>query len=89
MIVCKLVRYSGRVQGVGFRYATLHLAKAFPVTGYVRNLGSGDVELVAEGEGADVQAFLDAVANRMAGYIDQQTVLEKPEQGFHDFRIRH
>lgn len=89
MIVCKLVRYSGRVQGVGFRYTTQRLAEAFPVTGYVRNLPSGEVELAAEGHVDDVQAFLDAVSRQMAGYIAQQTILEKTEQGFRDFRIRH
>jgi len=46
MMVCKLVRYRGCVQGVGFRYTARRLAEGFPVAGYVRNLSSGEVELV-------------------------------------------
>jgi acylphosphatase len=41
--------YSGRVQGVGFRYTTRDVALGFEVTGTVRNLPDGRVELVAEG----------------------------------------
>ena len=50
MTVCKRVLYSGRVQGVGFRYTTQALAAGHPIAGYVRNLPTGEVELVAEGE---------------------------------------
>src|SRR6187455_864933 len=44
------VWYEGRVQGVGFRYTARGLAGGFPVSGYVRNLDDGRVELVAEGD---------------------------------------
>jgi acylphosphatase len=59
MTVCKRVYYSGRVQGVGFRYAAQGLAEDFDVSGYVRNLPGGDVELVAEGpvEQVDIKVF--------------------------------
>jgi acylphosphatase len=89
MKVCKVVCFAGRVQGVGFRYTTQRLAEGFPVTGYVRNLPGGEVELVAEGETEMVQGFLDAVTRQMAGYIDEQTMLEKPVHGYPDFRIRY
>ena len=87
--VCKRVIYSGHVQGVGFRYTAQGLARGFPVTGYVRNLPSGEVELVAEGEPAQVEAFLAAVARQMAGYITHTSVREEPPSGFAEFRIRH
>ena len=51
MTVCKQVRYSGQVQGVGFRYTAQRLAEGYAVSGYVRNLPEGDVELVAEYRG--------------------------------------
>jgi acylphosphatase len=89
MTVCKKVRYSGRVQGVGFRYTTQRVAEGFPVTGYVRNLPNGDVELVAEGSAEQVDAFLAAVARQMAGFIEQSSVQEEPPGGHKGFRIRH
>src|SRR5439155_885059 len=46
MNVYKRVHYSGRVQGVGFRYTAQGLAADYAVAGYVRNLANGDVELV-------------------------------------------
>ncbi len=65
------VYYSGRVQGVGFRYHTLQIAREFEVSGTVRNLSDGRVELVAEGDEAEVRAFLAEVAGRLAPFIRQ------------------
>jgi len=53
--------YSGRVQGVGFRYTTKQVALGFEVTGTVRNLPDGRVELVAEGPREELEAFRRAV----------------------------
>lgn len=61
--------FSGRVQGVGFRYSTLQVAKEFEVTGFVKNLPDGRVELVAEGRPEEVGAFVAAVEERMHGLI--------------------
>src|SRR5262249_6861772 len=79
----------GRVRGVGFRYTTQRIAARFPVAGHVRTLPGGDVELAAEGEAGDVEAFLDAVANQMAGYIERSTVHDEPVRGWSGFSIRH
>lgn len=57
------VYFSGRVQGVGFRFTAEHIAKKFPVTGYVRNLSDGRVEVVAEGEEEALTGFLAAIKN--------------------------
>ena len=46
---CRRIIFHGRVQGVGFRYTTHRIARGFPVTGFVRNLTDGTVELVACG----------------------------------------
>jgi acylphosphatase len=88
-LICKRVLYSGRVQGVGFRYTAQGLAAGYPVAGYVRNLPSGEVELVAEGEDSVVEAFLAAVAQHMAGYITNTTVQDAAPSGQRGFRIRH
>jgi acylphosphatase len=53
--------YSGRVQGVGFRYTALQAARGFELTGTVRNLPDGSVELVAEGSREELESFRDAV----------------------------
>lgn len=88
-MVCKRVLYSGRVQGVGFRYTAQALAAGHSVAGYVRNLPSGEVELVAEGEDSIVEAYLAAVAQRMAGYISNTTVQDAVPGGQRGFQIRH
>ncbi len=88
--ICKRVNYSGRVQGVGFRWTTQHLAAGYPqVAGYVRNLPSGDVELMAEGPADMVTVFLEAVAQRMAAYIERVTIQDETPAGYQGFRIRH
>jgi len=50
---------SGRVQGVGYRYFVQLKAAEHHISGYVRNLPSGDVMVVAEGEKADLETFCD------------------------------
>jgi acylphosphatase len=87
--VCKKVTYSGRVQGVGFRYTARQIAAGFEVAGYVRNLSNGDVELVAEGEQDAVAKFLDAVADRMREYIHNAAVSDETACGHGPFVIRH
>ena len=87
-IVCKRATYSGRVQGVGFRYTTHGVASGFPVAGFVWNLHNGDVEVVVEGEAESVTAFLAAVEKRMAAYIRQSVVGDQAPGGYADFTIR-
>ena len=59
--------YSGKVQGVGFRYSTKVLATGFEVTGTVRNLPDGRVELVAEGAREELEAFRGAIRDSELG----------------------
>ena len=61
------VLYSGHVQGVGFRYSVRAVAMGFEVTGMVRNLPDGRVELVAEGEKAELEAFRRAIQDSELG----------------------
>lgn len=68
-MIRKEVTFSGAVQGVGFRYSTRSLARGFTVTGRVRNMADGTVELVAEGSQEEVEGFISAVEARMSGYI--------------------
>jgi len=75
------VLYSGHVQGVGFRYQTRAIAESHAVTGFVRNLSDGRVELVVEGRPEVVGAFLNEVARTMARNIDSAQVEVQPPTG--------
>jgi len=87
---CQRVIYSGSVQGVGFRWTARSIARRFPVTGTVRNLADGTVELVAAGPTAVVADFLDAVAERMQRQISGvQAQQIAPPEDFTRFEIRH
>jgi acylphosphatase len=55
------VLYSGQVQGVGFRYSVKSVATGFDLTGTIRNLPGGGVELIAEGAKDELEAFRQAI----------------------------
>jgi acylphosphatase len=81
--------FSGRVQGVGFRYTTQAVAEGFAVKGYVRNMPDGTVEAVAEGDRADIERFLETLGEKMDGYIKRRTDNDSPATGeFSDFSVR-
>ncbi len=65
------VYFSGHVQGVGFRYTVLQVAREFEVAGYVCNLADGRVQLEAEGREGEIGDFVAAVQERMHGFIRQ------------------
>ncbi len=80
--------FSGTVQGVGFRYTTQQLARRFPVTGFVKNLPNGQVELVAEGEERKLQEFLADLKEEFQTYIrDADIRWEEPEESYQHFTI--
>jgi acylphosphatase len=85
------VYYSGRVQGVGFRFTSQRLADAYRVGGFVRNLPDGRVELVAEGDAQTVDELLAAIRRQMHGYIhDVQVVTEPPDDPpLEEFTVCH
>ncbi len=88
--VRRIVQFGGFVQGVGFRYTACRLAERFCVTGYVKNLPDGQVELLAEGEASEVDAFVKAVQREMGRYIRHTRVQEGFATGqYTDFRIAH
>lgn len=71
------VFFSGHVQGVGFRYSVLQVAKEFEVAGFVSNLADGRVQLEVEGAERDIATFVEAVQEKMHGYV------RKVERGGH------
>ena len=91
MIASLQVFYEGNVQGVGFRYSVRQIAKGFDITGSVRNLRDGRVELLAAGEADEVRAFLEAIGqSELRAHIKKQseTPLVDPPP-FRGFEIRH
>ncbi|MBW8883880.1 MAG: acylphosphatase [Planctomycetia bacterium] len=75
------VLYSGRVQDVGFRYTARRIAQQHAVTGFVRNLDDGRVELVAEGAQTELDALLSEIADAMTDYIRDVKVETKMPTG--------
>ena len=66
--------YAGRVEGVGFRWAVLHLLRGLNLTGQVRNLEDGRVELVLEGTSEEIDKAAGLVRARMRANIDREEV---------------
>ena len=83
------VYFSGRVQGVGFRQTTSTLAKQFAVTGFVKNLPDGRVQLVVEGQPKEIESFLAAIRKEMGRNITNTEEKTSPATGeFQGFGIR-
>lgn len=83
------VVYSGRVQGVGFRFTAEAAARKFKVNGWVSNLRDGRVEVIAEGEEAALKDFLSRISEEMSPYIaDTEISWEEPTGEFRGFGIR-
>lgn len=81
--------FSGTVQGVGFRYQTRHFARSLKLAGYVRNLSHGQVELVAEGDEADLAALLAQLRSHFESYISDCDVCWEAFTGeYLSFEIR-
>jgi acylphosphatase len=83
------VLYSGHVQGVGFRYTVRQVAMGFEVAGTIRNLPDGRVELIAEGERAELEGFREAVRGEgLAQLIRLETASwGEATSGFRGFEI--
>lgn len=82
--------YAGNVQGVGFRYTVRQISQKYRVTGFVKNLSDGRVQLVAEGEPAEIDRFLGAVDAAMSENIREIATTTSPASGeFDHFGIRH
>jgi acylphosphatase len=85
-MIARKVVFSGRVQGVGFRYGTKQVAMGFDVTGLVRNLADGRVELCVMGEMDEVQEFLREIreesnlAHHILEYVEEEIPLAEIQQ---------
>ena len=85
----RIVRFTGRVQGVGFRFTACRAAGGYDVTGHVRNCPDGSVECVVEGPADQIDAFLADLTMRMDGYVRDVGQQTAPATGqFSSFTVR-
>jgi acylphosphatase len=86
----KKIIYKGRVQGVGFRWNTGKAVECFDVTGYVKNLPNGSVELLLEGCSGEVSKAENSVEERMRGYWTEKESEELPgDHHWQKFKIHY
>lgn len=86
---CVRVYFHGRVQGVGFRQSTWDAARGLAVTGYVRNLANGAVELVAQGAPEEIERLLTRIDDRLGRFIRGKEILAGPTgDRFERFSVR-
>lgn len=83
------VYYSGRVQGVGFRFTASSLAREFNIKGWVKNLPDGRVEIIAVQGREELEKFLKEIYESFKSYIvDLDTQWSGPDRDFVDFEVK-
>jgi acylphosphatase len=81
-------RIRGKVQGVGFRYSTFHEARRLGLSGWVRNLSGGDVEVWAEGTDEKLDAFFNWLRRGPRfSRVDSAEKEDKTPGGYTDFEV--
>ncbi|MBU0547462.1 MAG: acylphosphatase [Candidatus Omnitrophica bacterium] len=80
--------YSGKVQGIGFRYTVRDIASSIKICGWVKNLTDGRVEVLAEAEDGDLSSFLEQINQHFSLYIKETNSEWQPASGeFRDFQV--
>ena len=84
----KHIIFTGRVQGVGFRFTAFHTANRYRLTGFVRNCPDGTVEMLAQGLSEDIDDCIRKIKESFTGYI-RETKIEQvpPDPQYTDFKI--
>ena len=81
--------YSGRVQGVGFRFTAERIALDSGLVGWVRNLSDGRVEVIAEGSQQDLRRLLRQIKGQFSRFIQDEQISWLEATGeFKDFAIK-
>ena len=85
----RTILYTGTVQGVGFRFTTVRALADIAVSGYVRNLADGRVELVVEGEPSQTEVAVERVRRALGSHIrDEAQQLGAATGEFQGLEIR-
>jgi len=83
------IYFFGRVQGVGFRHTCMTVGQRHPVSGWVKNLPDGSVEMVVEGEQAAIRIYIDDVCRSTHGRVDDKQISKGDATGqFRGIEIR-
>jgi acylphosphatase len=89
-IIHKNITIKGRVQGVGFRFATRTMAISLGIRGYVKNLSSGEVYIEAEGTEIQLRHLTDwCYKGPDYAHVENVTIEEGKIAGYQVFDIRH
>jgi acylphosphatase len=86
--IAKHIIFTGQVQGVGFRFTAQRIANRYQLTGFVRNLYDGTVEMLAQGFEQEIKDCINDIKSSFAGYIRETIINEIPaDPKYKDFRI--
>ncbi len=84
----KHIIFSGRVQGVGFRFTAMNKAKKYDLSGFVRNQADGTVEMTAQGNPDDINHCIEEIKDYFSGNIRNAQITEVPlNPNYNDFKI--
>jgi len=84
------IKFTGYVQGVGFRYKTQRVAGGFAITGWVRNEPDGSVRCIVEGDSDDLEQFIEKVKSAMKGNIHETLIdISEATCEFEGFQISY
>jgi acylphosphatase len=87
-VIAKHIIFSGRIQGVGFRFTALNIANRCGLTGYVRNVPDGDVEMFAQGPAEMIDNCVRGLQDSFVGTISHIDIEEStPDPKLTDFKI--
>ena len=84
----KHIIFTGRVQGIGFRFTALDIANRYRLTGLVRNLPDGTVEMITQGPADDIADCIRDIKEAFEGYIRETKTEEiPPDPQYTNFKI--
>ena len=84
----KQIIFVGRVQGVGFRFTSFHIANRYKLTGFVRNCADGTVEMLAQGPVENIDNCIREIKDSFPGYVRDTKIEEIPiDPQYFDFKI--
>ena len=87
-MIARHIIFVGRVQGVGFRFTAHRMANRHQLTGFVRNLSNGSVEMLAQGSADDINDCIRDIKGYYSGHIREMKTEEIPLDPRHtDFNI--